>query len=58
MANMTNPTASAAIGIGSTVRVWTGERGTVRYLKDGWYGIQLDGESFMHEWQVAQVEAA
>lgn len=58
MGNTTNLTASAAIGIGSTVRVWTGERGTVRYIAGAWIGIQLDGERGVFEWQPFQVEAA
>jgi len=42
---------------GQRVRVWTGEKGWVRYVTyDGWVGVRLDGEKRVDEWQLKQVE--
>jgi len=43
--------------IGDRVRVWTGEFGTISYVRDGWYGVRLDGEGRVDEWQSSQVYA-
>jgi len=46
------------IAVGDRVRVWTGELGVVSYLYADWFGIVLDGETAVHEWQAQHVEPA
>lgn len=46
------------IEAGSKVTVWTGESGTVQWwTEDGWFGVKLDGEDRVDEWQAEQVTA-
>lgn len=45
-------------GNDARVKTWTGERGRVEYrTEDGWYGVQLDGERRVDEWQGWQLTA-
>ncbi len=50
--------ANTSLPSGSRVTVY-GQLGVIAYTTpDGWYGIRLDGESVVHEWQASQVVAS
>lgn len=43
---------------GTKVRTWDGHTGTVLYISpSGWYGVRIDGELGVYEWQRSQLEA-
>lgn len=50
-------TKTLLIAEGTKVTTWDGHNGTVVYRrKDGWYGVRIDGELRIDEWQADQLE--
>jgi hypothetical protein len=50
-------TNTNSIQAGTAVVTWDGTKGTVLYLRNGWYAIR-DEAGLISEWQPSQVEAA